>query len=50
MLNVDVMASSLPLYLNGTVVTLKLLVVALFAGLLVAIPLAVLREIGRAHV
>ena len=43
MLNVDVMASSLPLYLNGTVVTLKLLVVALVAGLIFAVPLAVLR-------
>ena len=43
MLNVDVMASSLPLYLSGTVVTLKLLVVALVAGLIVAVPLAVLR-------
>ena len=43
MLNVDVMASSLPLYLSGTVVTLKLLVVALVAGLIVAVPLAILR-------
>ena len=43
MLNVDVIASSLPMYLNGTWVTLKLLLVALAAGLVVAIPLAVMR-------
>ena len=43
MLNVDVIASSLPMYLNGTWVTLKLLFVALAAGLVVAIPLAVMR-------
>ena len=43
MLNVDVMMSSLPLYLEGTLVTLKLLLVALIAGLVVAIPLAVMR-------
>ena len=40
MLNFDVMASSLPLYFSGTVVTLKLLVVALTIGLITAIPLA----------
>ena len=43
MLNVDVMVSSLPLFLGSTLVTLKLLVVALSAGLVVAIPLAVMR-------
>ena len=43
MLNVDAMISSLPLYLNGTMVTLKLLLVALAVGLIFAIPLAVLR-------
>lgn len=43
MLNVDVMMSSLPLYLEGTLVTLRLLLVALIAGLVVAIPLAVMR-------
>jgi len=43
MLNVEVMVSSLPLYFSGAVVTLKLLFVALFAGLAAAIPLAVLR-------
>ena len=43
MLNVDVIASSLPLYLSGTLVTLQLLVVSLTAGLAVAIPLAVIR-------
>ena len=43
MLNVDVMMSSLPLYLAGTVVTLKLLAVALSAGLVTAIPMAVMR-------
>jgi len=43
MLNVDVMVSSLPLYVSGTVVTLKLLTVALAAGLVAAVPLAVMR-------
>ena len=43
MLNVDVITSSLPLYLGGTAVTLQLLVVALSAGLVAAIPLAVMR-------
>lgn len=43
MLNIDVMVSSLPLYLEGTLVTLRLLLVALIAGLVVAIPLAVMR-------
>ena len=43
MLNVDVMVSSLPLYLEGTLVTLELLLVALIVGLMIAIPLAVMR-------
>lgn len=43
MLNVDVMVSSLPLFFSSTLVTLKLLVVALAAGLVFAIPLAVMR-------
>ena len=43
MLNFNVMMSSLPLYLEGTLVTLRLLLVALIAGLVVAIPLAVMR-------
>ena len=43
MLNVDVMVSSLPLYLEGTLVTLELLLVALITGLMIAIPLAVMR-------
>ena len=43
MLNVEIIASSLPLYFSGTLVTLKLLLVALGAGLAVAIPLAVMR-------
>ena len=43
MLNIDVIVSSLPLYLDGTLVTLKLLLVALAAGLAVANPLAVMR-------
>ena len=43
MLNFDVMMSSLPLYLEGTLVTLRLLLVALIVGLVVAIPLAVMR-------
>ena len=48
MLNVDVMVSSLPLYFSSTLVTLKLLVVALLAGLVVAIPLAVMRASANA--
>lgn len=43
MLNLDIIASSLPLYFSGAVVTLKLLLVALGAGLAVAIPLAIMR-------
>ena len=43
MLNLEIIASSLPLYFSGTLVTLKLLLVALGAGLAVAIPLAVMR-------
>ncbi len=43
MLNVDVISSSLPLYFEGTLVTLKLLIVALSVGLVAAIPLAVMR-------
>lgn len=43
MLNVDVMVSSLPLYFNGTLVTLKLLLASLALGLITAVPLAVLR-------
>ena len=37
------MVSSLPLYVSGTLVTLKLLAAALSAGLVVAVPLAVMR-------
>ena len=44
MLNLEVMTGNLPLYLSGTLVTLKLLVTALVAGLAVALPLAVLRS------
>ena len=43
MLNLEIIAASLPLYFSGAVVTLKLLLVALWAGLAVAIPLAVMR-------
>ena len=43
MLNLEIIASSLPLYFSATLVTLKLLFVALGAGLAVAIPLAVMR-------
>lgn len=43
MLNFEVMGSSLPLYVSGTVITLKLLAVSLAVGLAMAIPLAVLR-------
>jgi len=43
MLNLEVMGSSLPLYANGMLITFKLLAASLAAGLLLAIPLAVLR-------
>jgi arginine/ornithine transport system permease protein len=39
----EVIAESLPLYANGLAVTLKLLLVSLAAGLVFALPLAVLR-------
>lgn len=44
MLNTEVMIESLPVFLAGTLVTLKLLLVSLAIGLLFAIPLAVLRS------
>ena len=43
MLNGEVMVASLPLFLEGTLVTLKLLGAALVTGLVVAVPLAVMR-------
>ena len=43
MLNFNVISSSLPLYVSGTLVTLQLLIVALAAGLVFALPLAVMR-------
>jgi arginine/ornithine transport system permease protein len=48
MLNVEVMGSSLPLYVSGTMITLKLLAVSLAVGLAAAIPLAVLRASPKA--
>lgn len=44
MLNTEVMIASLPVFLSGALVTLKLLLVSLAIGLLFAIPLAVLRS------
>ncbi len=43
MLNLEVMGSSLPLYANGMLITLKLLAVSLACGLAAATPLAILR-------
>ncbi len=50
MLNMDVVVSNLPLYVSGTLVTLKLLFVSLVAGLAFAIPLAVMRASARGWV
>ena len=43
-MNVDAIAQNLPLYGAGVLTTLKLLVIALAAGLVAAVPLAVLRS------
>jgi arginine/ornithine transport system permease protein len=42
-MNVDAIAQNLPLYAAGVLTTLKLLVIALAAGLVAAVPLALLR-------
>lgn len=42
----DVIAENLPLYLSGAWVTLQLLAISLLFGILIAIPLAVLRAFG----
>lgn len=42
----NVIADNLPLYLDGAWVTLQLLAVSLLFGILIAIPLAVLRAVG----
>ena len=42
----DVIAENLPLYLSGAWTTLQLLLISLALGLLVAIPLGVLRALG----
>ena len=43
-MNFDAIAQNLPLYAAGVLTTLKLLVIALAAGLVAAVPLAVLRS------
>lgn len=43
-MNLDAIAQNLPLYLSGALTTLKLLAIALAAGLAFALPLAVLRS------
>jgi len=43
-MNFDAIAQNLPLYAAGALTTLKLLVIALAAGLVAAVPLAVLRS------
>lgn len=50
-MNFDAIAQNLPLYATGVLTTLKLLVIALAAGLVAAVPLAVLRSRpqGLAH-
>lgn len=42
----DVIAENLPLYLSGAWVTLQLLAISLLFGIVIAIPLAVLRAMG----
>ncbi len=42
----DVIADNLPLYLSGAWVTLQLLAISLLFGVLIAVPLAVLRAMG----
>jgi arginine/ornithine transport system permease protein len=42
-MDLEVIAENLPLYLKGTWVTIQLLVVALAAGLLIAVPVAMMR-------
>jgi len=42
--NFDAIAENLPLYLGGALTTLKLLAISLLGGLVVAVPLAVLRN------
>ena len=43
-MNFDAIVQNLPLYFSGMLTTLKLLVIALAAGLVAAVPLAVLRS------
>ncbi|WP_310741129.1 ABC transporter permease [Ideonella aquatica] len=47
MLDWDVIAASLPLYVNGAVVTVQLLLLALVLGLAAALPLAMLRSLSN---
>ena len=42
-MNVDAIIESLPLYFSGVLTTLKLLAIALFTGLMFALPLGILR-------
>jgi arginine/ornithine transport system permease protein len=44
-MNLDAIVENLPLYLNGAWLTLQLLLISLVAGLLIALPLAVLRSL-----
>lgn len=44
-MNLDAIVENLPLYLNGAWLTLQLLLISLAAGLLIALPLAVLRSL-----
>ena len=46
-MNFEAIAENLPLYLSGLAVTLKLLVLSLGCGLLLALPLAVVRTVSR---
>jgi len=45
-MNLDVIAESLPVYLNGAWTTVQLLLISLLLGLVLALPLAVLRSLG----
>ncbi|CAM3753396.1 ABC transporter permease [Roseateles saccharophilus] len=46
-MNFDAIAENLPLYLGGLVVTLQLLALSLVGGMLLAVPLAIVRTVFR---
>ena len=46
-MNFDAIAENLPMYLEGALITLKLLLLSLACGLALALPLAVVRTVSR---